>query len=656
MTIIKHEINELLYRLFTDAKPGDNDSLTAALQAAYAFGPFTPKVTIQDNTVSIEIDIQQLFPQKAEFDKAIRLCEQGKFKQAIPVLEELIKKNPTVSEFHRILGQSLSELGDQEEAINTLIEALRWNPKNHAALVMMGNIYTRYKNDPDTSLLYFESALKHFPNGFTAANNIAHRYFTLNDLPRAKSFFNKALDLKPDYPNAYLGLAYVAEKEGDIPTSFSFTTSALKNIPVKDRGMFEQATKMVMSLAERWCATSEANHIFEAFREDLETRFGQPVKAEISEELSTPAKMEFAHIYERPYHLIRYRPSAKFVDHLKCHELVHLLLVEEAQAAGNNQLFLSGGPFRAEYLRTTGRQRMLFAKEGYPDDVADKFLTSVFNGITSQMFNAPLDMFIEDYLYKTYPTLRPFQFLSWMHLIQTGIEGVTAKLAQKFSPPEILHASKVLNLTHAFHFRDLFGIDLTTQFQATPQQMKQAKAFWDEYNEYRPDRQPAEEYELVQHWGDDLGLSHIFNLVDEQDYLAKPKTIEGLLESISQDPYGLESDINTKAKEQEKFDKHQAEIGLNMAVVMYMQGAIEYMKDLPAEEVKALAFEFATGSIHGIKTNGKEEYSVASIPGKPFTGFQYLAWYYTAWVLHNPAMVDKLGLDYGKEWKLATLK
>ena len=45
------------------------------------------------------------------------------------MLNKLIEKNPTNSEYHRIMGQILSDEGDQEEAINCLIDALRWDPK-----------------------------------------------------------------------------------------------------------------------------------------------------------------------------------------------------------------------------------------------------------------------------------------------------------------------------------------------------------------------------------------------------------------------------------------------------------------------------------------------------------------------------------------------
>jgi tetratricopeptide (TPR) repeat protein len=54
------------------------------------------------------------------------------------------------------MGQILSDEGDQEEAINCLIDALRWDSKNAWALVMMGNIFAKYKNDIPTAMKYYD--------------------------------------------------------------------------------------------------------------------------------------------------------------------------------------------------------------------------------------------------------------------------------------------------------------------------------------------------------------------------------------------------------------------------------------------------------------------------------------------------------------------
>ena len=51
------------------------------------------------------------------------------------------------------------------------------------------------------------------------------------------------------------------------------------------------------------------------------------------------------------------------------------------------------------------------------DKNIDDYLEALFDGMNRQMYNSAIDLFIEDRLYNTYPTLRPFQFLSLLTII-----------------------------------------------------------------------------------------------------------------------------------------------------------------------------------------------------------------------------------------------
>jgi len=150
--IIVHKVNDLLFSLFPKAlEQGKSmEALKEALIAYYTFGPFRPKVEIEGDFVKIEIDTSTIASQKAEFDTVVKHCERGNFSQAKPILEKLIKKNPTNSEYYRILGQILSEEGQIDAAVNNLHNALRWNSKNTHALTMLGNIFARNMNDITT--------------------------------------------------------------------------------------------------------------------------------------------------------------------------------------------------------------------------------------------------------------------------------------------------------------------------------------------------------------------------------------------------------------------------------------------------------------------------------------------------------------------------
>ncbi len=127
---IIHKLDDFLYTIFPSIKKGDQQSLHMAIQEYYTYGLYKPKVTIENDWVNIEIDIPTIEAQDSDYKKVISFCETGKYSDAKPVLNRLIEKKPSVSEYHRIMGQILSDEGDQEEAINCLIDSLRWDSKN----------------------------------------------------------------------------------------------------------------------------------------------------------------------------------------------------------------------------------------------------------------------------------------------------------------------------------------------------------------------------------------------------------------------------------------------------------------------------------------------------------------------------------------------
>ena len=86
-----------------------------------------------------------------------------KFDEAEPLLDDFIKNHPLYSEAHRIKAQMEMTKGNIDKAIDIDIEALRCNPQNGWALLLMGNLYSKYKNDFDVAKKYYDSVLKYTP-------------------------------------------------------------------------------------------------------------------------------------------------------------------------------------------------------------------------------------------------------------------------------------------------------------------------------------------------------------------------------------------------------------------------------------------------------------------------------------------------------------
>ncbi|GGK64176.1 tetratricopeptide repeat protein [Rufibacter glacialis] len=652
--IIIHPIDDFLFELFPFAKGAVNASevLKEEMSRYYTVGPYSPRVKVKGNFIEVSINTDLIASQQKVFQEVLNLSEQGKYEQSKNKLVPLIEKAPQVSEYHRILGQILSEQGDQEGAIDALIDALRWDPKNGWALLMMGNIFARSKNDFDTAFKYYEQAVKANPEDNITVNNIAGILMQQGKLPEAKEYFYKAMEIDRNYPNTHLGLGIIAEMEGDLDSAFYSIIESIKTNKTKD-AVYQNSLRKAFEVARKIVEQGDGMDTVKAFLYRLEEEGGHEIELAPAPEILTAAKIEFAENYGRETHIIRYKPGYPAVEHLMMHEALHLQLVIEARKEDLNQLFVTSQQQKGVFAKDQADTLRKLRKMGLSEESLAGYTSSLFEGINLQVYNAPIDLFIEDIIYKEYSNLRAYQFLSLYGLLQEGIKAVTDKKILELSPKDIVSKSRIYNLVSAMQFKELYGVDLLKDYNAFPFEVKQAEDFYKEFEEYRKDRQPGEEYEVVQHWAEDMRLENYFELISEKEYREKRTDLEGILESIEQDPYGLESPLDPfQQREMEKFQASHGGEETNMAVVMFMVDALQFFKGMPKDKVKQIAFEIATMGIAGIHPD-KQNYIVPSIKGKSFSGYHLMAYYYVSWALALPEMLKDLQLPFDNEYALA---
>lgn len=211
-------LEELFPELINYTKLTDED--IAVIKEAYTFGEHQSEINIHDDFIEITIQEDVLPKKKNDFDELIKLCEAKKYDNALSLADKLIEQQPAVSEYHRIKGQVLAEQDQPDEAIDALIEAVRLDPENSAALIMLGNIYARTYSDAKTAITFYERVLETNPENYFAVNNIGGNLANLGKYEEAKRYFNLALEINSNYPNALYGLALTASKQGDTNQSF----------------------------------------------------------------------------------------------------------------------------------------------------------------------------------------------------------------------------------------------------------------------------------------------------------------------------------------------------------------------------------------------------------------------------------------------------
>lgn len=648
---IIHKLDDFLLIIFPELMGGGNDLIISTLEKYYTYGPYKPKITIDNGWIKIEIDTPAIISQEADYKKTVALCEKGKYSEAKPILKKLLEKNPANSEYHRIMGQILSDEGDQEEAINYLIDALRWDSRNGWALLMMGNIFAKFKDDVPTAIKYYDQALIANPKDNITINNIGANLMQQGKLVEAKKYFWEAIKINDQYPNTHFALGMIADMEGDFHSAFYSTIQAIKHNKSKDI-LHQNSVRQAFEISKKITATDTGKKIFREYRHKLEFEGDRKIDIFQDEEIPTAAKFEFAENYNRETHIVKYKPSYPAVEHLIMHELVHLDFVIAARKGELNQLFISTQNHKAEFIKGLEPTIKKFNKLGISEKSIADYCSNLFEGMNRQIFNTPIDLFIENFLYNEFSELRPFQFISLYNMLQEGLKAVTDKKIVELSPNDIISKSKVYNLVNSIQFKELFGFDFIKDFNATPIELKHATDFYDEYLQYKDDKEPAEEYELVLHWAEDLKLDKNFELVNEQEYRTKRTDIDSLLTSIENDPYDLESKDPYKQREMDKFQKSQEQIGINMAVAMFMVDALQFFEAMPQEEIKKIAVDIAMQGTLGYRPD-KEDYRIDSIKGKTFSGYHILAYYFVSWSLAIPEMVSQLNLPYEAEYKMA---
>lgn len=645
---ITHKLDDFFKELFPEAER-DQEKIKETLKRYYTVGPFEPDVEIANDLVHISIDVDRIEADKNKFDELVTLAESGKYDDAKKLADDLIQNSPNISEYHRILGQIYSETEDQDEAVNSLIDALKWNPKNEWALLMMGNIYAKYKDDVETAITFYEQILTFKPDDYLALNNIGAQLLQANEYDEALPYFEKAHTVNPDYPNTLYALATIFEEQGNFLDAFDKVIRSIKKNSKQDE-LYQRSIQRALSIARSYDSQSNTEEIVNRFISELSYKTEKEIKKQEDDSISTAAKIEYAEVHNRPFHLIKYKSDRPGIHHLILHELTHLELATEAREENSNKLFTTNNSLRENFLLQHKKEMNKLKKKGVPESNVRKYFLSMYDGLNSQIFNTPIDLFIEDRIYNRFEKLRPIQFISMLSMVQEGIQATTKPEIIKNAPSTILSNSIVYSIINAFHLRDLYGVDLIKQHKPKKSELNKAKKFYKEFQEYRNSKEPAEEYELIQYWADDLNLSSYFELVDEEP--TKHQTADTILDSIEKDPYGLDEDDPVSERQMKQFLEHHADDDINQSIVMYMVSALQYFTDMPKEEVKKIAMEIAQVGITGIDPK-KDGYHIPSIKGSSFSGYKTLAYYYVSWAIAIPEMLPQLQMPFDKEYETA---
>jgi Tfp pilus assembly protein PilF len=592
----------------------------------------------------------------ATLQQVLEFCNNNEFDKALPLLDEIIKDTPDESEAWRIMAQiHWNHMNMPEKAYDELIEALRCEPKNIWALVLMGNLLTKEKNDVEHAKQYYDKVLEYYPDNAIAINNIGATFMEQKDYESALPYFEKAIRIDDTYVNCYYGLGLCYYKLGRYEEGFNIChQGALKSADRPENpSVREELIKLYVSTAKALSDKTNYINVWKGIKDELEQVDHVNIRIAEDRDIKVLAKLEYAPLHAAKEHVIRYNPEKDFVEHLFIHEMMHLKMSQQATLARRGQVVVSSNATRAAFNR-----RFLKYMQNTHKQVArtelEKVMSSLADGMGLQLMNCPLDLFVEHIIYTDYKVVRPIQMLSLLHMEQDNINSVKQAAKNGFFPKEIVYANKVMNIVTSMHFKDIYGINLIGQYQPTKRELEQAKDLYEEFKAYLETYKAGDEYEMVEYFTQSFNMEDLIEIMDED------QVSNGMKADLSMQ--GDLKDLKHEALSREEADAANAQFAQNhqdgvnptetMMMAMYMLGAMEFLDNYTIGDVHRIAIEIAMEGVKGIDPK-KKGYSIKSLPGKQFGGYEFLAYYYVSWARAIPEKLNSLGLPFSSAYESA---
>jgi len=258
----------------------------------------------------------------------------------------------------------------------------------------------------------------------------------------AKELFEKALVADPSYPNTYYGLALLHKTMSRSGLALQILDKLYdqpKSQDIRSATVYQHAHALYLELNKQ-IAEKRYDQLMASIMDQkvkTEEQTGYPIEVledNTLEYVSAISQMAWKH--NRDKHLIRYRNRIPaMTPHLIAHELEHIVLEQNARNAGRNRVFMTTANTREHAIKVISDHILKLKREGYPEDKIMKVILEIIHGICNQLFNCPLDMFVEYSLYEKYENMKSSQFISLNQLHQEALQVLKNKEIISLTPP-----------------------------------------------------------------------------------------------------------------------------------------------------------------------------------------------------------------------------
>jgi len=175
-------------------------------------------------------------------DQANQFYKDEKYDTALVMYQEFLTKNPGAYQVILNIGDCYREKGDYDKAIenyNKLIESAKADPAmgktlGAKGLAAVGLCYLKQGKIAE-SQDFFKKSIEMAPQDETLPYNVAEIYFSNQQVDDAIRYYEMAIQIKADWPDPYLRLAYAYLNKGDMSKAADNLEKFIKLEPNSER-------------------------------------------------------------------------------------------------------------------------------------------------------------------------------------------------------------------------------------------------------------------------------------------------------------------------------------------------------------------------------------------------------------------------------------
>ena len=601
--------------------------------------------------VSVDGDLVTVRPDEvssANAEEARRLTERaamrarrGEYEKAANIYRRVLELDPQRQDSRRELAMALVEMGQAADAIDVLLDVLKVNPRDHQALLILGNHYARVERDFAAATRFIERAAEIAPKDAIAQNSLGAMYFEQKQPEQALMHFDRALELNPKFANAFYGKSMLLMTEGRFMEALACLSALFResdSADVRVRPMLGAARENYLKLANI-VANDPANETFKA-SENLKAQAAVESGFElVVEPKKLPGTLcavtQMAWKYRRDHHIVSLQdqlPAEMLKHHILSHECWHILLESRARKAGVNRWFATDDAGLAAVVDSMKQDlRRLARSSGHDENGLRKLASDLLRDGLSLLYNAPLDMLIERQLAEI-PEMREAQYCSLYLQLHNAASFGLDKRSRSVVPPPLLRMNDALNGAMAFFVDQLSGgaSEFFPAYEATGH-AKLAREIYELCAAAQ--RSPGAEYALVDAVAELLGIASWFGWKHD------PGAFE-IVEKVTEGGRGGVTNPNLLKRK-------------SAEAVPFLLSALRRFDRMDDDAIKRLTLEAAVLGQEGIDyADGTKRHRLKALPGELLNGLEVMCLLYAGLKRIAPAEAD-LGLDLNDAFTMA---